>query len=147
MRQAAGVERPPSGKWYRHPNWEEAFRILRETCPESVGFRPDDIPCLSAATVVDLPTSGRSDLEIAGELWSKLQLPSTGGFVVVTDASFIDSVGPFFVQATSLAQLIEGHADRIGDAFFAGDVVMVHKEVEAIFVVHHSEVAMSWRAR
>lgn len=127
-------------------NWEEAFRILRATCPESVGFRPDDIPCLSTATVVDLPTSGRSDLEIAHELWAKLQRPSTGALVVVTDASFIEGVGPFFVQAGSLAHLIEGHADRVGDAFFAGDVVIVHEEAKAILVVHHSQVAMNWRA-
>jgi hypothetical protein len=61
-----------------------------------------------------------------------------GKFAIITDMSWRTTVGPLTTAASQLIDFIRGHADRSGEAFFAGDVVIVSWKTGVVIVVHHN---------
>ena len=130
----------------RHLNWAEGFRALRAVLPAAEGFAPDELPPLSPDGWSPLAISGRSDVEVARDLWTLVAKPASGPLVVVTFASFAQQLGPFFVQAESLDELIDAHPESTGDSFFSGDVLIVSEGEKSVIVVHHEELVGCYRA-
>jgi hypothetical protein len=57
---------------------------------------------------------------------------------IITDVSWRPTVGPLTTTAPQLITLIGENADRFGEIFFGGDVVIVPGKTGVLVVVHHN---------
>lgn len=121
----------------RHPNWTLALSLLSRVCPGSTGFDPDDIDGLGPGSWTPIDPCASTDVEIAQFLRAAFGPVESDFVVVVTFASYQREVGPFFVDASGLDELIARHADLFDDPFFSGDVTIMDAENGVVRVIHH----------
>lgn len=107
-------------------------------------FLPDTIHRAHPVDGHRIDLEGQTDAAIAQDLWRLVPKPSGGELIVVTDASWgPEGCGPFFIDAALLDDLIRDHPDRVGHAFFEGDVIILEPVSDRLTVVHHEGVAWS----
>lgn len=132
--------------------WRSAEDMFQKINPGCLGLLPDQVlQGLEPADVLSYPIdlkipedSGNGDLEIAEQVWSRVQRPSGGFVVVITDAMWQNG-SPVVVSGARLDDLISEHGTIYNDAAFAGDVLLADLEASRIIVVsHEGQVFEHW---
>lgn len=121
-----------------HPNWKYATKILASVLPGSSSFDPEDIPGLYPGGWDLFDVEGRDPEVISSALLAKVQSSMSGPLIVVTFASYLTIMGPFFVNTDDLADLIAELPELTDEPFVSGDVIIVAPDVGLVTVVHHN---------
>ncbi|TDD32842.1 hypothetical protein E1287_21225 [Actinomadura sp. KC06] len=131
----------------RHVNWTSAEDILSNVIEGASSFELDEIPGLRPEIWQRFPINDRDPRAVEQE-FVEYCLPRVAGLlVVVTFASFKDSVGPLFVRAEAFPSFVEGYWDSFGELLVDGDVVVVSAKTGKVIAVHHSELITTIEGR
>ena len=60
--------------------------------------------------------------------------------MVITDASYRNTLGPFEVEANNIQRFIEEHNKNLGEPFLDTDIIIVSIELKLAWVIHHEGV-------
>ncbi len=81
---------------------------------------------------------GASDTEIIHALNNLRNFE--GDLIVVTDASYLNKLGPFLVNADDIINFVTKHGENFYSDFLDTDVIIVSLESNLVWVVHHEGV-------
>lgn len=64
----------------------------------------------------------------------------TGMLLIVTEVSYQTNLGAFKVAGSDVRQFVAEHRSRFGECFFNGDVLIVSKEQNTVWLFQHEGV-------
>ena len=65
-----------------------------------------------------------------------LKIPA-GELFVITEVCYKNDLGPFYLDASELRELVRKHLDKYGECFFNGDVIIFSFDLKMIWCFHH----------
>jgi hypothetical protein len=121
--------------------WLQALNALQKLIPGAGDFMPDRIACTAekcGERVIWRRIPGFGDRDDA-EIWRNIKpraLRASGQHVIViVDACFSRSTGPFTIAYDDLDAWIEAFVDNYSDEVFGGDAVFIFSS--GVLLVHH----------
>lgn len=118
----------------RHVNWDFAERVLSAVLPGSTAFDPNRIAGVPLDAWQPFDIEQRDADVIEDDFLSRCG-DLVGPLIVVNSTSFDEDQGPFFVQASHLAEFVKTFHTRVRDYFMYASVIIVSPVTGIVIIV------------
>jgi hypothetical protein len=128
----------------RHPNWELAEHLLKAMLPGASRFSINGLGDTRDENWQFFDIEGRSAVEGARDLVARCS-HLVGPLVVVNDSS--RETGPYFVEASRLAEFAESFPVDVGGAFLSGTMFIIAPATGDIVAVDDEQLIAHIKGR